>query len=143
MFFCFKWEQENLLSKLTDLYYVPGLLTVTETWVKSSRNLFKSKRLIWARRLMFTLAKTQGEFYVFIIQGPPNLYLRGHSTTTCTKFYPFYFSTYLPPFVHVTKKCGLFFLAIHIFSTPYPKLYIPSTLNIDLILWHTQLIVCA
>ena len=24
-----------------------------------------------------------------------------------------------------------------------PKLYIPSTLNIDLILWHTQLIVCA
>ena len=25
----------------------------------------------------------------------------------------------------------------------YPKLYIPSTLNIDLILWHTQLIVCA
>ena len=26
---------------------------------------------------------------------------------------------------------------------PKPKLYIPSTLNIDLILWHTQLIVCA
>ena len=25
----------------------------------------------------------------------------------------------------------------------YPKLYIPSTLNIDLILWHTQLIACA
>ena len=24
-----------------------------------------------------------------------------------------------------------------------PKLYIPSALNIDLILWHTQLIVCA
>ena len=24
-----------------------------------------------------------------------------------------------------------------------PKLYIPSTLYIDLILWHTQLIVCA
>ena len=24
-----------------------------------------------------------------------------------------------------------------------PKLYIPSTLSIDLILWHTQLIVCA
>ena len=23
------------------------------------------------------------------------------------------------------------------------KLYIPSTLNIDLILWHTQLIMCA
>ena len=28
-------------------------------------------------------------------------------------------------------------------STCSPKLYIPSTLNIDLILWHTQLIVCA
>ena len=28
-------------------------------------------------------------------------------------------------------------------STIHPKLYIPSTLNIDLILWHTQLIVCA
>ena len=25
----------------------------------------------------------------------------------------------------------------------YPKLYIPSTLNIDFIQWHTQLIVCA
>ena len=25
----------------------------------------------------------------------------------------------------------------------YPKLYIPSTLNIDLIMWHKQLIVCA
>ena len=24
-----------------------------------------------------------------------------------------------------------------------PKLYTPSTLNIDLILWHTQFIVCA
>ena len=24
-----------------------------------------------------------------------------------------------------------------------PKLYIPSTLNIDLLLWHTQLIMCA
>jgi hypothetical protein len=24
-----------------------------------------------------------------------------------------------------------------------PKLYIPSTLNIELILWHTQLIMCA
>ena len=27
--------------------------------------------------------------------------------------------------------------------TQGPKLYIPSTLNIDLILWHTQLNVCA
>ena len=26
---------------------------------------------------------------------------------------------------------------------PQSKLYIPSTLNMDLILWHTQLIVCA
>ena len=26
---------------------------------------------------------------------------------------------------------------------PRPKLYIPSTLNMDLILWHTKLIVCA
>ena len=26
---------------------------------------------------------------------------------------------------------------------PLPKLYIPNTLNIDIILWHTQLIVCA
>ena len=26
---------------------------------------------------------------------------------------------------------------------PQAKLYIPSTLNIDFILWHTQLIVCA
>ena len=29
------------------------------------------------------------------------------------------------------------------FSRYDPKLYIPSTLNIDLILWHSQLIVCA
>ena len=27
--------------------------------------------------------------------------------------------------------------------SPWSKLYIPSTLNIDLILWHTQMIVCA
>ena len=26
---------------------------------------------------------------------------------------------------------------------PYPKLYTPSTLNIDFIQWHTQLNVCA
>ena len=30
-----------------------------------------------------------------------------------------------------------------ILGTAEPKLYIPSTLNIDLIMWHTQLIVCA
>ena len=29
------------------------------------------------------------------------------------------------------------------FLSSLPKLYITSTLNIDLILWHTQLIVCA
>ena len=29
------------------------------------------------------------------------------------------------------------------FLIPDPKLYVPSTLNIELILWHTQLIVCA
>ena len=29
------------------------------------------------------------------------------------------------------------------FFREYSKLYIPSTLNIDLILWHTQLIVSA
>ena len=28
-------------------------------------------------------------------------------------------------------------------SGPMTKLYIPSTLNIDLILWHTHFIVCA
>ena len=28
-------------------------------------------------------------------------------------------------------------------SHDFQKLYIPSTLNIDLILWHTQLILCA
>ena len=28
-------------------------------------------------------------------------------------------------------------------SRCYTKLYIPSTLNIDHLLWHTQLIVCA
>ena len=44
------------------------------------------------------------------------------------------------------------FFEIFAFQTKYlctdsvmfsPKLYIPNTLNIDLILWHTQLIVCA
>ena len=38
-------------------------------------------------------------------------------------------------------------LSTDIYSAPksslYPKLYTPSTLNITLILWHTQLIVCA
>jgi hypothetical protein len=36
------------------------------------------------------------------------------------------------------KKCTYFLVLVII-----PKFYIPSTLNIDLILWHTQLIVCA
>ena len=40
-----------------------------------------------------------------------------------------------------------FFLGLHLEKTldlyHKPKLYIPSTINIDLILWHTQLIVCA
>ena len=37
-------------------------------------------------------------------------------------------------------------LMMHCYSTLFvqnSKLYIPSTINIDLILWHTQLIVCA
>ena len=33
--------------------------------------------------------------------------------------------------------------AKYFFFIQRPKLYIPSTLNIDFILWHTQLIVCA
>ena len=36
-----------------------------------------------------------------------------------------------------SQKCEL------VDSRLFPKLYIPSTLNIDLIMWHTQLIVCA
>ena len=57
--------------------------------------------------------------------------------------------------IHITYKHKLMIInkisAIIWFSdrsfwilfTIYSKLYIPSTLNIDLILWHTQLIVCA
>ena len=49
------------------------------------------------------------------------------------------------------EKCGNFFefnFTLQIISQLFilvvaPKLYIPSTLNIDLILWSTQLIVCA
>ena len=37
--------------------------------------------------------------------------------------------------IYLEKKNGFF--------DTQAKLYIPSTLNIDLILWHTQLIVCA
>ena len=40
------------------------------------------------------------------------------------------------------KPCFFILLEEDIFGA-VPKLYIPSTLNIDLILWHTQLIVCA
>ena len=40
------------------------------------------------------------------------------------------------------EQCCIKIFEPAIFSSR-PKLYIPSTLNIDLILWHTQLIVCA
>ena len=39
--------------------------------------------------------------------------------------------------------CVLCFLDYRKQCTVFPKLFIPSTLNIDLLLWHTQLIVCA
>ena len=45
-----------------------------------------------------------------------------------------------PPWEVNNLVCWLF---VMLMSALYPKLYIPSTLNIDLILWHTQLIVCA
>ena len=41
-----------------------------------------------------------------------------------------------------TSPRGIFCDDQSAFSIP-PKLYIPSTLNIGLILWHTQLNVCA
>ena len=60
------------------------------------------------------------------------------------------FSKEVRSFITLPKKEWYFFNS-HLkkiirpknFLEPYPKLYIPSTLNIDLILWHTQLIVCA
>ena len=42
---------------------------------------------------------------------------------------------------HVTWQFRWFTMTFR--SSLLSKLYIPSTLNIDLILWHTQLIVCA
>ena len=44
----------------------------------------------------------------------------------------------------LVKKLNFFQTAIgQLLSRNKSKLYISSTLNIDLILWHTQLIVCA
>ena len=40
-------------------------------------------------------------------------------------------------------RYGLIFAKNLFKSTPKPKLYIPSTPNIDLIQWHTHWIVCA
>ena len=40
----------------------------------------------------------------------------------------------------VFQGCRIFYPKLF---DPKTKLYTPSTLNIDLILWHTQLIVCA
>ena len=44
--------------------------------------------------------------------------------------------------MHFCLKAQLLLYIVKIFSKSGPKLYIPSTLNIDLILGHTQLIVC-
>ena len=49
----------------------------------------------------------------------------------------------LLPLVSFFANQTLLLLAPPMFFTFRPKLYIPSTLNIDLILWHTRLIVCA
>ena len=59
------------------------------------------------------------------------------------------FHSYLSPmlsvvYAHKAELTELFFAESNIFLFGMsPKLYIPSTLNIDPILWHTQLIVCA
>ena len=46
--------------------------------------------------------------------------------------------------LHISLRNKKHFLAILFeLSVWWSKLYIPSSLNIDLILWHTQLIVCA
>ena len=47
--------------------------------------------------------------------------------------------TFLKSFGFSFKTEGYYFIQ----NWRKSKLYIPSTLNIDLILWHTQLIVCA
>ena len=41
------------------------------------------------------------------------------------------------------KKCDYIIVNTDAYFERSPKLYNPSTLNIDLILWHTQLIVYA
>ena len=41
------------------------------------------------------------------------------------------------------KLLRILFLKQYLILSTLAKLYIPSTLNIDLILWHTHLIVCA
>ena len=79
--------------------------------------------------------------------------VRGHSKTTWTNFCPI-LTTYLPivdfrghlvhylPIVHVDIEKSTYHLA-YLNLTVNTKLYIPSTLNIDFVLWHTQLIVYA
>ena len=46
----------------------------------------------------------------------------------------------LPSFAH---PIYLYLVGLLLIFRLLPKLYIPSTLNIDLILWHRQLIACA
>ena len=46
-------------------------------------------------------------------------------------------------FVKLRNLANLSSSTLKVALGSYPKLYIPSTINIDLILWHTQLIVCA
>ena len=56
-------------------------------------------------------------------------------------------NTFLFIWIPTVSSCSQLFFSFgrpgHIFFAQSPKLYIPSTLNIELILWHTQLIVCA
>ena len=52
----------------------------------------------------------------------------------------FYFCTFLLTCIYFSVWIGSTNLAV---SHLPAKLYVPSTLNIDHILWHTQLIICA
>ena len=106
------------------LRWFHSIISRKKNWAKciltmSTRTDFKywARRLVWIRIAFLVL----NFFYSFLC-----FFILFHQKWTFLLF--LHSSAFAHAFLQICSR---------------PKLYIPSTLNIDLILWHTQLIVCA
>ena len=121
-------------SLLLDMFFV------------SSKDLATYKKVgkCNAKNLLKTYYKNFKKFKKLLIKTLfANFKFRG---TSYSEIMPNFCRPHAMSVFKIQKKCFWyinFFYKTKLILIPQAKLYIPSTLNINLILWHTQLIVCA